>query len=159
MAEAYGKRWLVAPRSAARRRLDESVPVELREDYTEAALVLNDSPKASAALSRRCLQALLVKQGAKPGAPLKDQLEEIEQRLPDYVRPFVDNVRRLGNVAAHAKQSRATGEIVSIDPGEAEWLLELLEELFDHFYAKPAAARARHAELEAKLGDARNLKP
>ena len=38
------------------------------EDYKEACLVLSDSPKASAALSRRCLQNLLRgAAGVKPG--------------------------------------------------------------------------------------------
>ncbi|MBI5866488.1 MAG: DUF4145 domain-containing protein [Planctomycetes bacterium] len=151
-------RWLVIPRVGIRRPLHPSVPGNLRGDHDEAALVLNDSPKASAALSRRCLQALLVMQGAKK-RDLKDQLEEIEPTLPQYVQPYVDHVRELGNLSAHAKQSIATGSIIDVEPGEAEWMLELLEELFDHYYAKPAEAMARQAALKAKIADAGKMTP
>jgi hypothetical protein len=155
---AGDKRWLVVPRVGMRRPLHPSVPGTLREDYEEAVLVLNDSPKSSAALARRCLQALLVLQGAKK-QDLVDQLAEIHATLPQYVQPFVDHVRELGNLSAHPKESISTGEIVHVEAGEAEWMLELLEELFDHYYAKPAEAQARQAALKVKLADAKKLKP
>ena len=50
---------MVWPKGIARSPLPAEVPVKYAEDYTEACLVLSDSPKASAALSRRCLQHLL----------------------------------------------------------------------------------------------------
>ena len=50
---------LVYPKTIARDPLSPDVPEEFKNDYIEACLVLSDSPKASAALSRRCLQKLL----------------------------------------------------------------------------------------------------
>src|SRR5207249_3839211 len=50
---------LVHPKSVSRSPCPPQVPKDLAEDYTEACLVLDDSPKGSAALSRRCLQHLL----------------------------------------------------------------------------------------------------
>lgn len=47
------------PKAPSRAPLDKRVPDDLAEDYRQACLVLPDSPKASAALSRRCLQHLL----------------------------------------------------------------------------------------------------
>ena len=41
------------------------VPAHHAQDFREACLVLDDSPKASAALSRRCLHAVLREQGFK----------------------------------------------------------------------------------------------
>jgi hypothetical protein len=38
-----------------------------------------------------------------------------------------------------------------VEPGEAEWCLEILEEMFDHYYVKPEQAKARKAALDAKL--------
>jgi hypothetical protein len=151
------ERWLVVPRVDARRPMHESVPANLREDFLEAAAVLSISPKASAALARRCLQALLILQGAH-SRDLKDQLDEIHPRLPSYVQSFVDNIRNLGNISAHPSQSHATGEILDVEPGEADWILELLEELFDHFYAKPAEAAARQSALSLKFADAGRLR-
>lgn len=150
-------RWMVSPRHAVRRPIHPDVPPAIRPDYMEAVLVLSDSPKASAALSRRCLQSLLVLQGARK-SDLVDQLTEIYPLLPGYVQPYVDHVRQLGNISAHAKQSKATGEIVEVEAGEADWMLELLEELFDHFYTKPAEAKAKQAALNAKFADAGRLK-
>ncbi len=148
---------LVVPRNGTRRPIHPTVPSELRESYEEAVLVVDTSPKASAALARRCLQTLLVFRGAKK-SDLVDQLAEVYTTLPGYVQTFVDNIRKLGNLAAHAKTSKSTGEIVPVEPSEAEWMLELLEELFDHYYAKPAEAATRQAALTAKFADAGRLK-
>ena len=126
-------------------------------EYNEAALVLPVSPKASAALSRRCLQMLLVRQGAHPGKRLADQIDQLTGSLPAYLEPFVHHIRKLGNVAAHPQQDRTTAEVVDVEPDEAEWMLELLEQLLDHYYAKPAEADKRRAELDARLKNARNL--
>src|SRR5205823_4541584 len=45
------------------RPVPPEVPTHIAEDYQQAAIVLQLSPKASAALSRRCLQVLLREQG------------------------------------------------------------------------------------------------
>lgn len=47
------------PQSIARDPLPSTVPEHIAQDYVEATLVLPFSPKASAALSRRCLQTVL----------------------------------------------------------------------------------------------------
>lgn len=60
---------LVLPRAPSRAPLSPDVPPEFGDDYKEACLVLADSAKASAALSRRCLQHLLrEKAGVKPSS-------------------------------------------------------------------------------------------
>ena len=153
----HGVEFFVAPRVPFRRALHGDVPAPLREDFNQALLVLHDSPMASAALSRRCLQTLLALQGAKT-KDLIDQIAEIEPQLPSYVQSSMDHIRQLGNISAHAKQSKATGEIVSVEPGEADWMLQLLEDLFDHFYTKPSEAKAKKAALDAKFADAGKLK-
>ena len=66
------------PRGIARSPLPPEVLEEFAADYKEACLVLADSPKASAALSRRCLQHLLRENaGVKPS----DLSKEINQVL------------------------------------------------------------------------------
>src|SRR2546429_423589 len=50
---------MVYPQGMARAPLPPEVPERFAVDYREACLVLADSPKASAALSRYCLQNLL----------------------------------------------------------------------------------------------------
>jgi hypothetical protein len=59
---------LVHPKAISRPLIPREVPKEFAMDYSEACLVLRDSEKASAALSRRCLQHLLGERPAvKPG--------------------------------------------------------------------------------------------
>jgi hypothetical protein len=121
------------------------------DDYREAAEVLPISPKASAALSRRCLQSVLRDKG---GVTPTDLYGEIEQVLaigmPTYVADRLHDLRGFGNFAAHPTMARATGDIIDVEPGEAEWMLDVLDSVFDHFYVKPAAAADARRKLEAK---------
>jgi hypothetical protein len=48
----------------------------------------------------------------------------------------------------------ATLQIIDVEPHEAEWCLETIKELFDHFYVGPAIAKAKKAALDAKLAAA-----
>ena len=59
---------LVVPKAISRTPIPAEVSEEFAENYTQACLVLPDSEKASAALSRRCLQHILrEKAGIKKG--------------------------------------------------------------------------------------------
>jgi hypothetical protein len=55
----FAQWFMVYPRGANRGPVPDSVPAPIAEDYIEACNVLPISPKASAALSRRCLQKQL----------------------------------------------------------------------------------------------------
>jgi hypothetical protein len=148
------KEYMVWPRSIARAPLPKEVPEQFASDYREACLVLSDSPKASAALSRRCLQHLLREvAGVKP-SNLADEIEEVMKSLPSHLAKAIDAVRNLGNFAAHPIKSTNTGEIVDVEPGEAEWLLEVLEGLFDFYFVQPAILEKKRQDLNAKLREA-----
>lgn len=147
---------MVVPRGIARMPVPKEVPAEIVEDYNEACLVLVDSPKASAALSRRCLQNLLRRAaGVKPG----DLIEEIQQvldsgKLPQGLADNIDAIRHIGNFAAHPNKSKSTGDVVPVEPHEAEWNLEVLESLFDFYFVQPARDKARRDAFNKKLADA-----
>src|SRR5215210_2589667 len=47
---------LIWPKTSSRPPAPPEVPAQYAEDYNQAALILPDSPKASAALTRRCMQ-------------------------------------------------------------------------------------------------------
>jgi hypothetical protein len=147
--------FLVLPRAATRPKAPPVVPSELAEDFNEACLVIDDSPKASAALSRRCLQGILRAQGYthKDLAPAIDALLG-SNRLPTELAESVDAIRNVGNFAAHPMKDKHTGEILPVEPHEAEWNLEVLEGLFDYFYVAPAKAQQKKAALNAKLAAA-----
>lgn len=150
---------LIEPLNAVRKPPPLEVPPKIAEDYIEACKVLSISPKASAALSRRCLQAVLRAQGYKA----KDLAKEIDlllheadptKAIPQALRTVVDAVRNFGNFSAHPITDVTTLQIIDVQPEEAEWCLEVLDECFEHFYVRPARAAARKAALDAKLSQA-----
>jgi hypothetical protein len=147
---------LVWPKGISRSPVPADVPPAIVEDYKEACLVLTDSPKASAALSRRCLQVLLrTAAGVKPGN-LSDEIQQVldSNSLPTSIAENVDAVRNIGNFAAHPNKSTSTGEVLPVEPEEAEWNLEVLESLFDVFFVQPARAKEKRDALNKKLQDA-----
>ena len=52
------KIWKLIPKSNAK-PYPEYIPLSIRQDYEEACAIVNDSAKASATLSRRCLQGMI----------------------------------------------------------------------------------------------------
>lgn len=146
---------IVYPKSTGRPPVPIEVDRHIAQDYTEACLVLKDSPKASAALSRRCLQNILRE---KAGVTKGDLSKEIQQvidgaTLPSHLKDSIDAIRNIGNYAAHPMKSTSSGEIIDVEPGEAEWSLDVLEYLFDFYYVQPTKIAAKRAALDAKLSD------
>ena len=152
----YNKEFLCYPRSYSRAPLSKDVPDSYAKDYSEACLILSDSPKASAALSRRCLQHLLrEKANVKPGN-LADEIQQVldDGKLPPLILESLDAIRNIGNFAAHPSKSKSTGEIIEVEPGEAEWNLDVLESLLDYFFVQPAILKKKREALNAKLKEA-----
>lgn len=108
------------------------VPKILLDDYKEACLIKDLSPKASATLSRRCLQGVLRDfWKVKPGR-LVDEIDALESKIEPEVYNAIDSLRKLGNIGAHMEKDINT--IIDVDPKEAELLLQLLEMLFNEWY-------------------------
>ena len=147
---------LIRPKISNRSPVPKEVPKEFSNDYSEACLVLADSPKASAALSRRCLQHILRE---KMGISKKDLFQEIQEvidkaLLPTDLLESIDAIRNIGNFAAHTMKSQITGELVDVEPQEAEWNLDVLEMLFEYLFVRPAVIKKKRDELNSKLTDA-----
>ena len=144
---------LVRPKGTYHPPCPSDVPDDYAEDYKEACLVLADSPKASAALSRRCLQNILRNVAKVNHGKLYDEIEEILDRktLPSHIAESIDAVRSIGNFAAHPMKSKSTGEIIDVEPGEAEWNLDVLEALFDYYFVQPEKTKKRKDALNKKL--------
>jgi hypothetical protein len=123
----------------------------LAADFREAVSVFSKSKKASAALSRRCLQFMLLQKGKVTAKDLAKQIDQVLPTLPSALAANVDAIRHVGNFAAHPVKSQSSGEVVDVEDGEAEWLIEVIEELFDFYYVAPAQAAAKRAALNTKL--------
>jgi hypothetical protein len=151
-----GKVFRVYPNSTSRKPTPTEVPEEIKVDYEEASKVLPLSNKASAALSRRCLQTILRTQGyiQKDLAQQIDALiaePDPKKSIPTSLRMTVDVIRNFGNFSAHRITDQTTLQIIDVESEEAEWCLDILDEMFDHYYVKPTLAAARKKALDAKL--------
>ena len=146
---------LVRPRGSARPPCPKDVSANVAEDYIEACLVLPDSPKASAALSRRCLQNMLREKAGVKSGNLADEIQQVidGSKLPSHLSESIDAIRNIGNFSAHPIKSNSTGEIVAVEPHEAEWNLDVLESLFDFYYVQPALLKAKRDALNKKLAE------
>ena len=146
----------IYPKGISRSPISPEVPEKYSADYKEACLVLADSPKASAALSRRVLQHLLREEAKTQKRDLADQIQEVldSRGLPSQLAETIDAIRNVGNFAAHPLKSTNTGEIVDVEPGEAEWLLDVLEDLFDLYFVQPAILKKKKDALNQKLQEA-----
>lgn len=153
------KLYPVYPHSPRRAPIGDAAPPTLKEDYEEACAVMPISPKASAALSRRVLQAMLKEQGyesrdlAKQIASVLDETSP-DKVLPAAVRDTIDAVRNFGNFATHPITDKTSLQIIDVEPNEAEWCLDIIETLFEHYYVRPAEARKKLDTLNAKLSRA-----
>lgn len=132
---------------------NEIVPESLRKDFIEASLIMTLSPKASAALSRRCLQSILREKANIKKGSLDKEIQQAMEHLPSHIAGAVDAVRQIGNFAAHPMKSESTGEIVDVEVGEAQWNLDVLESLFDFYYVQPSLLAEKQEALNKKLAD------
>jgi hypothetical protein len=150
----------IYPIGANRGPVSQDVPANIAQDYIEACNVLPISAKASAALARRCLQNMLHAHGynARDLAREVDLLltePDTKKALPYSLRETVDGIRNFGNFSAHPIDDKTTLQVIDVDPHEAEWCLETIEELFEHFYVGPAAAKAKKAAPRCEVGSRR----
>ena len=146
----------IFPQGSNRGPVPKDVPPEVASDYDEAALVLPLSAKASAALSRRCLQAVLRKAGYSQydlAKQVDTVLAETDARkaLPSGPHGMLDAIRNFGNFSAHVITDQTTLQIIDVEEHEAEYCLDILDALFDHYYVKPEEAKRKRAALDAKL--------
>ena len=104
----------------------------IRSDYEEAHAILNLSPKASATLSRRCLQGMIRDFWGISKARLVDEIDAIEEFVDPSTKMVIDALRKLGNIGAHPEKD--INLIVDIEPNEAHKLLKFIELLMQKWY-------------------------
>jgi hypothetical protein len=150
------KESLVRPKGTNRPPCPVEVPTQFASDYAEACLVLPDSAKAAAALGRRCLQNLLRDFVEVEPGNLANEIQQVldSGKLPSDLSESIDAIRNVGNFAAHPMKSTNSGEILDVESGEAEWTLDVLEELFDFYFVRPAKRQKKREAMDKKLADA-----
>ncbi|WP_148592435.1 DUF4145 domain-containing protein [Aquisphaera giovannonii] len=147
---------IIWPRRRARKPIPPEVPHGFAGEYSQAVAILEDSPMASAALSRRIIQRVLREVHGVSMPNLQQEIDEFirSKRPPAYLENALHAARQVGNLAAHPTREIATGEIMEVEPGEAEWLIEVVELLFDFSFVQPEQLTQRKAALNARLAAA-----
>lgn len=98
----------------------------------EACSILDASPKASATLSRRCLQGMIRDYWGVKSGNLAGEIDLIKDKISADEYRVLNGIRRLGNIGAHMEKD--VNLVVDIDPGEAQKLIKVLELLFKDWY-------------------------
>lgn len=147
------KHWALVPHSGAQ-SFPEYVSKPIIKDYEEACLIVEGSPKASATLSRRCLQGIIrdfwkVKRPADHKGPwrLKEEIEAIKDNVDPLTWKAIDAVRKVGNIGAHMETD--INVIIDVEPEEAEKLIELIELLIRDWYINRHERQVRLEEITA----------
>jgi hypothetical protein len=133
--------------------LSADVPAELAEKYFTASQVLPYSEEASAAIARRLLHwVLAAKAGAGHGG-LADQIRHAaaSPALPAYLKEALELLVRLAKLEPDSPKSYRPDALVPVAEGEAEWLLDVLQTLFDFYYVQPARLRRKLNALAERI--------
>lgn len=118
-----------------RKNFPDYIPKPIIEDYNEACDIVNLSPKASATLSRRCLQGMIHDVWNIKLKNLNQEITALKPKIELQVWNAIDSLRQIGNIGAHMEKDVNT--IVSIEPNEAILLIKLIEYLFQKWYIEP----------------------
>lgn len=160
--EIVGERlhlWELKPQSYAK-QFPQYIPQAIIQDYNEACLISSLSPKASATLSRRCLQGMISDFWNIKKNKLVDAINAIQDQVDPITWQAIDAVRSIGNIGAHMEKD--INLIIDVEPEEATLLINLIETLLDEWYVHrherqqkmeqviDAAASKHTAKIEAK---------
>lgn len=129
------KEWNVLPESNVK-NFPNYIPKPIIDDYEQACLIVNLSPKASATLARRCLQTMIRdfwKEKVEPNN-LFNEIKQIEDELHPSIFRALNSVRKLGNIGAHNEED--INIIIDIEPPEAKLLIEIVEFLIEDWYIR-----------------------
>lgn len=138
--------WNLVPRSRAK-AFPDYIPKSILDDYNEACLIANLSPKASATLARRCLQGIIRDfWKANPGR-LVDEIDQIKNKTDQLTWDAIQAVRKVGNIGAHMEKD--INLILEVDPQEARMLIELIEILLKDWYVTREERKKRLLSIKS----------
>jgi hypothetical protein len=146
------KDWSLIPPSTAK-VFPNYVPQPIRDDYVEACAIRDLSPKASATLSRRCLQGMIRDFWKISKGRLVDEIDGIKDKVDATTWAAIDAVRKIGNIGAHMEKD--INVIVDVDPDEAQLLIELIELLIKDWYVTRQERAERLAAI-VKVKDSKD---
>ena len=133
---------MVAPDSGEVSMPNEDLSDEIKEDYLEAASVLQKSPRAAAALLRLALHKLCKQLGGK-GKQIQEDIDLlVEKGLTEPVLDAMDSVRIIGNEAVHPGQID-----IRDNPETAATLFRLINFIAEKTLTEPKEMAAFYGNL------------
>lgn len=147
--------WQLRPQASVK-VFPDYVPAPILEDYKEACLIRDLSPKASATLSRRCLQGMIRDYWKIAKGTLKDEIDALEGQVDTTTWEAIDAVRHIGNIGAHMEKD--INLVLDVDPDEAALLIGLIETLIKEWYVASHERQERMASIKAAAEAKKQLK-
>jgi hypothetical protein len=142
------------PTTSFRPRLGDDVPAEFADEYLAASQILAYSPEASAAVSRRLLHRFLAAYAGAGVGGLAQQIDKTARstELPPYLKDALRTLSRVAKLDSDSEKSKRPESLATVEPAEAEWLLDVLQSLFELYFVQPARLQRQQNALEEKTG-------
>lgn len=121
------------------------VPESIRNDYSEACAIVNLSPKASATLSRRCLQSLIRDFWGIKKNTLYQEITELQNHVSAEQWRVLNALRNLGNIGAHPEAD--VNLIIDINPDDALKIIKVIELLIKQWYIERHEQQKLYSEV------------
>ncbi len=143
----------VRPAMFTRPRLSEDVPAEYADDYHTASQIISYSPEAAAAIGRRSLHRFLASVVHAGHGGLADQIRQagLAPEVPGYLKQALRMLATVAKLETDSVKSVRPESITSVEPGEAEWLLDVLQALFDLYFVQSARMQRKQDAMEEKI--------
>ncbi|WP_343463021.1 DUF4145 domain-containing protein [Pantoea sp.] len=132
--------WMIKPQGVVK-SFPSYVPKAILDDYREAALIKDLSPKASATLSRRCLQGMIRNFWQVNKANLFEEIKAIQDKVDSDTWEAIDAIRSIGNIGAHMEKD--INLVIDVESDEAALLIQLIEILIKDWYVERENRRTR----------------
>ncbi len=142
------------PKYASVRNLPNIIPNNYLSLFKEAEQVMQISPRSSATLSRFLLQGLFHEELKIKKGNLEQEIQAFSERadVPSKLGSMLQVMRKIANFAAHPKKSTNSNEIIDVNKGEAEIMLDLIYEVFDYVFIKPSQQKEFLASAKDRYG-------
>lgn len=143
------KTWNLVPPSQAR-SFPVALPPQVLEDYQEACVAIETSPKTAAALARKCLSEMLRDFWQVQPGRLSDEFRQIKGAADPLTWEAIDSVWKTGMIGARMEIDGV--QILDTEPGEAKLLIGLIETLIEDWYVAREERRKRLAGIRRITG-------
>jgi hypothetical protein len=137
--------WKLRPQASVK-VFPDYIPEPVLQDYQEACLIRDLSPKASATLSRRCLQGMIRDFWEIRKDKLSQEIDALKDRVDGDTWNAIDGLRQIGNIGAHMEKD--INLVLDVDPDEASLLIGLIETLLEDWYIARHDRQERMASIK-----------